>query len=100
MKSEIPDPLDDVFSFGILMLEVGTGLTGVDFIKEVYPVEVTAVEDIVRFHAEGRRPNVPAAVEKSCGSAYVSIMRKCWSHDVLKRPVSLQVANILTKLLP
>ena len=92
-KSELPDPLDDVFSFGIVMLEVATELTGVEFIRTVYPPEVATAEDIVRFHAEGKRPEVPEIVKQRCGAIYVSIMKKCWSHDILERPVSVKVAR-------
>ena len=94
-RNQRPDPLDDIFSFGILMLEVATELTGVEFIRAVYPSEVATAVDIVQFHAAGKRPVIPRIVRERCGEIYVSLIEKCWADDILERPVSVKVAESL-----
>ncbi|RIB18980.1 kinase-like domain-containing protein [Gigaspora rosea] len=73
----------DIYSFGILMWEIGSGTRPYDNI----PHDIDLVKDIYR----GKRPPIPFGTP----SFYSELMKSCWDDNPLNRPDAIEISKTI-----
>ena len=75
-------PLVDVYSFGIVMYEIGTGKMPYNDFDELFNSGEMQAHELLDLIAEGTRPAVPPGIPPP----YLALMCRCWSGDPSERP--------------